>query len=212
MPTPSIQLTARGLGQQFGRLVLFRDMDFSLHAGTSVAVTGANGSGKSTLLRILLGLLTPTVGEVQLQVEAKAVPRAERVQHMGLVAPYLGVYEALSARENLSFLAKARRVPGADDRIAAVLDRVGLADRADDAVGTYSSGMQQRVKVAAALLHEPPILILDEPSTNLDAPGRSMVRTVQDEHVAQGGLLIVATNHASEAETCDRTVAIGAHQ
>jgi heme exporter protein A len=212
MQMPSIQLTARGLGQQFGRLVLFRDMDFSLHAGTSVAVTGANGSGKSTLLRILLGLLTPTVGAVQLQVEAKAVPRAERVQHMGLVAPYLGVYEALSARENLSFLATARRVPEADDRIAAVLDRVGLADRADDAVGTYSSGMQQRVKVAAALLHEPPILILDEPSTNLDEPGRAMVRAVQDEHVAQGGLLIVATNHASEAETCDRTVAIGAHR
>lgn len=212
MPTPSIQLTARGIGQQFGRLVLFRDMDFALHAGTSVAVTGANGSGKSTLLRIVLGLLTPTVGEVQLQVDAEAVPRAERVQHMGLVAPYLGVYEALSARENLSFLAQARSVPGADDRIAAVLERVGLTNRADDAVGTYSSGMQQRVKVAAALLHEPPILILDEPSTNLDAPGRAMVRAVQDEHVAQGGLLIVATNHASEAETCDRAIAIGAHQ
>ncbi|MFO8232765.1 MAG: heme ABC exporter ATP-binding protein CcmA [Longimonas sp.] len=212
MPTPSIQLTARGIGQQFGRLVLFRDMDFALHAGTSVAVTGANGSGKSTLLRIVLGLLTPTVGEVQLQVDAEAVPRAERVQHMGLVAPYLGVYEALSARENLSFLAQARSVPGADDRIAAVLERVGLTNRADDAVGTYSSGMQQRVKVAAALLHEPPILILDEPSTNLDAPGRAMVRAVQDEHVAQGGLLVVATNHASEAETCDRAIAIGAHQ
>ena len=212
MPTPSIQLTARGIGQQFGRLVLFRDMDFTLHAGTSVAVTGANGSGKSTLLRILLGLLTPTVGKVQLQVDAEAVPRAERVQHMGLVAPYLGVYDALSARENLSFLATARRVPGGSDRIAAVLARVGLADRADDLVGTYSSGMQQRVKVAAALLHEPPILILDEPSTNLDAPGRAMVRAVQDEHVAQGGLLIVATNHASEADTCDRTVAIGAHR
>ncbi len=212
MHTAQIQLTAQGLGQQFGRLVLFRQMEFALHAGTSVAVTGANGSGKSTLLRILLGLLTPTVGTVQLQVDAEAVPRAERVQHMGLVAPYLGVYDALSARENLSFLATARRVPDADTRIAAVLDRVGLTNRANDAVGTYSSGMRQRVKVAAALLHRPPILILDEPSTNLDAPGRSMVRALQEEHVAQGGLLIVATNHASEAATCDRTVAIGTYQ
>lgn len=212
MNTSHIQLSTKGLGQQFGRLVLFREMEVTLHGGESVAVTGANGSGKSTLLRILLGLLTPTVGEVQLQVDAEAVPRADRARKMGLVAPYLGVYDALSARENLAFLAQARRVSDPDRRIAAVLDRVGLAARADDLVDTYSSGMRQRVKVAAALLHRPPVLLLDEPSTNLDAPGREMVQAVQDEHLRRGGLLVVATNRASEAKERDRIIDIGAHQ
>ena len=212
MSIPRIQLTTEGLGQQFGRLVLFRQMDVAMRQGESVAITGANGSGKSTLLRILLGLLTPTVGTVKLWVDGEAVPRAERVEHMGLVAPYLGVYDALSARENLSFLAQARRVSNPNARIDNVLCRVGLAARADDAVGTYSSGMRQRVKVAAALLHQPPILVLDEPSTNLDAPGRSMMQTVQEEQVQHGGLVIVATNHASEAEGRDRVVAIDAHR
>lgn len=212
MPDLPLRLTARGLGQQFDRLVLFREMHFAAHHGEFVAITGANGSGKSTLLRILLGLLTPTVGAVQLQVDGQAVPRTERVQHMGLVAPYLGVYDALSARENLTFLAQARRVRRREARIEAVLDRVGLAARAHDRVGTYSSGMRQRVKVAAALLHRPPILILDEPSTNLDAPGRAMVQAVQDEHVQQGGLLIVATNHASETAGADQTIRIDAKQ
>ena len=212
MNPPHIQLTTTGLGQQFGRLVLFREMAVTLHGGTSVAVTGANGSGKSTLLRILLGLLTPTVGEVTLRLDDAPVERADRARQMGLVAPYLGVYDALTARENLAFLAQARRVPDPDQRIAAVLDRVGLAARADDLVDTYSSGMRQRVKVAAALLHRPPVLLLDEPSTNLDAPGREMVQAVQDEHLRRGGLLIVATNRASETEQRDRVIDIGAYQ
>ena len=212
MNTPRIQLTTTGLGQQFGRLVLFREMEVTLHGGTSVAVTGANGSGKSTLLRILLGLLTPTVGEVTLRLEDRPVERADRARQMGLVAPYLGVYDALTARENLAFLAQARRVSDPDQRIAAVLDRVGLVARADDLVDTYSSGMRQRVKVAAALLHRPPVLLLDEPSTNLDAPGREMVQAVQDEHLRRGGLLIVATNRASETEQRDRVIDIGAYQ
>lgn len=211
MQTPSIQLTARGLGQQFGRLVLFREMGFTLHGGESVAVTGANGSGKSTLLRILLGLLTPTVGEVTLHLEGAPVERADRARQMGLVAPYLGVYDALTARENLSFLAQARQIPQAETRINQVLAQVGLAARADDLVDTYSSGMRQRVKVAAALVHRPPVLLLDEPSTNLDAPGRAMVQAVQEEHLRRGGLLIVATNRASETEQRDRIIDIGAH-
>lgn len=210
MDTPRIELTADGLGQQFGRLVLFRDMAFTLREGASVAITGANGSGKSTLLRILLGLLTPTVGEVTLQLDGTPVERAERPQQMGLVAPYLGVYDALSAAENLAFLARARRLPDAEARIEEVLAQVGLANRADDAVGTYSSGMRQRVKVAAALLHRPPVLLLDEPSTNLDAPGRAMIEAVQQEHLSRGGLLVVATNHATEAEGRDRVIDIGA--
>ena len=204
----SITLTAEGLGQQFGSLLLFRQMSFTLRGGESVAITGSNGSGKSTLLRILLGLLTPTVGTVSLHLDGTAVEDAGRPLQIGLVAPYLGVYDALSARENLQFLAQARRLAASTERIYAVLDRVGLAERADDRVGTYSSGMRQRVKYAAALLPKPPVLMLDEPSTNLDAPGRAMVEAVQQDHIERGGLVVVATNRSDETDGRDRVLSV----
>lgn len=201
-------LDVDAIGHRFGRLVLFRQLSFSLDGGHSLAITGANGSGKSTLLRILAGVLTPTRGTVTLTVGGQAVPREERPLHTGLVAPYVNVYDGLSARENLAFLAEARQLAGADDRIAAALDRVGLADRADDLVGTYSSGMKQRVKYAAAGLTEPPLLLLDEPSANLDAAGLDMVDAVMAHQRAADALLVVATNVAAEADRCDRALCV----
>lgn len=204
MPT----LLADRLGHRFGRLVLFRDVSFTLEGGSSLAVTGSNGSGKSTLLRILAGVLRPRKGEVQLQVEGVPVALEHRPLHTGLVAPYLNVYDGLTARENLQFLAEARQFPGADARVEAVLDQVDLASRADDLVATYSSGMKQRVKFAAALLARPPLLLLDEPTVTLDAAGRTMVEAVKAAQVEAGRLLVVATNRAEEAATCDRTISV----
>ena len=204
MPT----LRANNLGQRFGRLLLFRRMSFTLEGGTSLAVTGANGSGKSTLLRILAGVLSPKAGSVSLSVEGQSISDEAHPLHAGLVAPYLNVYDDLTARENLQFLSQTRALPGPEARIATVLDDVGLGARGNDLVGTYSSGMKQRVKVAAALLAEPPLLLLDEPSTNLDTMGVDMVERVMDQQQARGGLLVVATNRADEAAAHDRTIRI----
>lgn len=203
-----MQFEVEGLGKRFGRRVLFRDLSFSLAPGQSLAVTGANGSGKSTLLRILAGLMTPTKGAVTLTLGGRPLPPEERPLHVGFVAPYLNVYDDFSARENLHFLARARRLPGASERIASVLDLVALSDRADERVKTYSSGMKQRVKYAAALLSEPPLLLLDEPSSNLDVAGIEMVERVMAHQLAQGRLLVVATNDAREAERCERALRI----
>ncbi|MFO8098252.1 MAG: ATP-binding cassette domain-containing protein [Salinibacter sp.] len=156
-------LAVDNVGHRFGSLLLFRRLAFSLAGGESVAVTGANGAGKSTLLRILAGVLSPKAGAVTLTVDGRDVSEEDRPLHAGLVAPALGVYDDLTARENLRFLAAARRLANASARIESVLDRVGLADRARDLVSTYSSGMRQRVKYAAALLTDPPLLLLDEP-------------------------------------------------
>jgi heme exporter protein A len=205
-------LRAENVGQRFGRLLLFRRLSFELDGGTSLAVTGANGSGKSTLLRILAGVLTPKAGTVALEVEGEAVPAERRPLQTGLVAPYLNVYDELTARETLAFLARARRLAGADARIDAALDRVGLAGRADDPVGTYSSGMRQRVKYAAALLPEPPLLLLDEPSANLDAAGVDMVESVVRHQLDAGRLVVVATNRPDEAARCDRSLRIEDHR
>ena len=208
MPT----LTADAVGQRFGSLLLFRRLSFTLNAGHTLAITGSNGSGKSTLLRILAGVLRPKAGAVTLQEGGKTIPTEERPLRTGLVAPYLGVYEQLSAYENLAFLAETRRLPDAASRIPAALERVQLASRAHDLVGTYSSGMKQRVKYAAAILAEPPLLLLDEPSANLDAAGMEMVRDVMDAQQTSGRLLIVATNLPDEAALCERQMRIEDHR
>ncbi|MFB6249082.1 MAG: heme ABC exporter ATP-binding protein CcmA [Salinibacter sp.] len=205
-------LAADAVGHRYGSLLLFRRLSFEMGGGDSLAVTGANGAGKSTLLRILAGVLAPKAGRVRLTIEGEAVSPEAHPRRVGLVAPALGLYDPLSARENLAFLARARRLSGAGRRVAATLDRVGLADRADDPVATFSSGMRQRVKYAAALLADPPLLLLDEPAANLDAAGRDTVEAVVAEQRGRGGMVVVATNRADEAARHDRTLRIEDHR
>ncbi len=202
------KLTCENLAKRFGRRLVFREMSFCLEGGRTLAVTGANGSGKTTLLRILAGVLRPTAGRVGLEVSGSSVSAVRRPLCTGLVAPALGVYDGLTARENLAFLARARGLKAASSRIETLLAEVGLAGRADEPVRAYSSGMKQRVKYAAALLAEPPLLLLDEPSANLDAAGRTMVDHVVERHRAREGLLVLATNDPQEAARCDETLCV----
>jgi heme exporter protein A len=199
------RLSADALTMRFGRRVLFRALSFTAVAGEPLAVVGANGSGKSTLLKLLAGVLTPAAGAVSLHLDGRAVTAEERPRCVGFVAPYLQLYDPFSARENLRFLAAARRLPGAPARIAEALDRVGLAARADDRLATYSTGMRQRLRLAAALLHAPPVLLLDEPSSTLDAAGRALVA---DLVATADGVVVVATNDDEEAALCPRTVSL----
>ena len=202
------RIEAEEVGKRFGRRVVFTRLSASFHGGEVVAITGRNGSGKSTLLRILAGLLTPSSGRVTAYSNGSAMPSDAITPRTGFVAPYLNVYESFSARENLEFIARARGLPRPADRIAGVLGRVGL-DAADEApVSTYSSGMTQRVRLACAVLHEPAVLMLDEPTTNLDPAGRNVVRQMIADHSRGSGLVIVATNDAAEAALCDREIRI----
>ena len=202
-------LTVADLGHRYGRRVLFRDLSFQVDGGEAVAVTGVNGSGKSTLLRLVAGIETPARGAVTLEVGGREVPVADRPAAVGLAGPALGLYGALSARETLRFLARARGLPDGVARADAVLERVGLAERADDLVGTYSSGMQQRVRLATALLHEPRLLLLDEPTATLDAAGRALVAGIVQAQTTSGGLVLLATNDPAEVALCSRSVEVG---
>lgn len=202
------ELVARSLAQRFGRLLLFRELSFEIEEGMVVAVTGPNGSGKSTLLKILAGILQPTEGSVVLTNKSRTITAEERPLHTGFVAPYLQVYGAFSARENLMFQVKARGLKEATDRVDEVLDRVALYDRADDTVDTFSSGMYQRLRLASALLTEPVLLLLDEPFANLDASGRAIVDQIMAEQRRRGTLQVMATNLADYAERCDEVVCI----
>lgn len=207
---PAPHLVADGLARRFGRRVLFEGLALEVGPGEAVAVTGPNGSGKSTLLLILAGLLAPSAGTVRLALGGRPVPTEERPLCVGLASPALQLYGDLSAEENLGFLAEARRLPEGRRRAAALLERMGLGGRGADAVKTFSSGMRQRLRIAAALLPAPALLFLDEPGANLDEAGRALVADVVRAQRAAGGAVVLATNVDDEAALCDRALRLGA--
>jgi heme exporter protein A len=197
-----IRLKVSGLKRVFNRRTVFSGIGFEIGETDSLAVTGRNGSGKSTLLKIVAGILSPTRGSIELSLDSAAVSADWRYRYIGFVAPYLQLYDEFSAIENLEFFKKARglretRPPGE------LLGWLGLEDRKNDPLRTYSSGMKQRVKYAFALLHDPPLLLLDEPTSNLDAAGIEIVYRIIEEQKKRG-IVIVATNNQEDFPHCAR--------
>jgi ABC-type multidrug transport system ATPase subunit len=180
-------IRARRLAKRFGDKEVLRDLDVDLERGGFLLVTGRNGSGKSTLLRLFAGLLAPSGGE--LHVEA---PR-------GTIG-YLGheplLYRELTAAENLELYGRLYRVPERRERIGMLLERYGLWDARHERVGSYSRGMQQRLALCRALLHEPELILLDEPYAALDREGIALLDAELAE-LARTRTLAVAS-HAPE--------------
>ncbi|MBI1806367.1 MAG: ABC transporter ATP-binding protein [Ignavibacteria bacterium] len=197
-----VNLIASDLTKFFNRRKIFSDISFTLHYGSSVAITGRNGSGKSTLLKILAGVLSSTKGEVDIQIDGKDIDLEHRHQIVGFVSPYLQMYDEFTGWENLDLFRRVRGVDVRDELLLDLIRRVNLFDRRNDFVRTYSSGMKQRLKYAFALLHRPPILFLDEPSANLDNEGIATVYDMMEEQ-KQKGILVVATNVAAEQSHCE---------
>lgn len=199
-----MRIEGRGLRKVFNRRVIFRDVSFVLGEGEVLLVTGRNGSGKSTLVKIISHVLSPTAGTVVFALDGVPV-KGMVARHVGLVSPYLQLYDEFTAAEHLRFAMTIRGLRpdpgGADD----VLRRVGLHHRREDPVRTYSSGMKQRLKYAFALLHRPPVLLLDEPMSNLDAEGVAMVHGVMEEQRGRG-VLVVATNDLTDLDRYDARV------
>jgi len=205
----ALRLTAIGVTKEFNRRTIFHDVSFSLSQGESLAITGRNGSGKSTFVKVIAGLLSATRGKVEYSAEGKPLGIENLRYHIGLVSPYLQLYDEFSGSENLELLSKIRSDAGVDARrIQEVLESVGLWERKSDHVRTYSSGMKQRLKYAFAVLHRPSLLILDEPTSNLDYDGIAMVKKVVEAQ-KNTGVLIVATNDAVEAGWCSSNIELG---
>lgn len=209
---PDLRIRLDDVGHRFGVRQVFRGIDLDVSAGQVCTVTGPNGSGKSTLLRIVAGLLAASEGTVAVTVQGQAQSAAERRHFLGYVSPDLTLYRELTAAENLQFFARLRGIALTRDDLIARLTQVGLRGRGRDLVGTYSSGMRQRLKYAFALLACPPILLLDEPTANLDVGGVAIVEAIvaaQRTRVG-GGLTILATNEPRELEWGDMTVRVDA--
>jgi len=193
----ALEVEALGLEHFYAGRRGLAAVSFALRTPGAVAVTGPNGSGKSTLLRLLAGLLRPTAGRSVVRLAGRTVEPAERRTIIGFVSPELAFYDELSCRENLVFAAEARGARGAEALARAALEPVGLDTRAHDRVTALSSGMKQRLRLAFALLHRPPLLLLDEPGSHLDEEGKALVERVVREQ-ARAGLVVIATNEERE--------------
>lgn len=200
-----LTLEVKNVKKEFNRRVIFDRISFELSTHDSLSVTGRNGSGKSTLVKIISGVLSPTAGSVILNVNGTSIPVENRRRYLGFVAPYLQLYDEFTGYENLALAARIRGRREDNVEIERLLSLVGLLNCKDDRVGTYSSGMKQRLKYAFALLHRPPLLILDEPMSNLDQNGIDFVRHIIEVQ-KKNGILIVATNDVEEARMCDQNV------
>ena len=172
-------------------------LSLTLRAGETLVVAGANGSGKSTLLRLLCGLQRPSAGEVIYQVGGRRLRPSEARHLIGWVAPDLQLYRELTALENLEFFAQVRGLRRTRAELEALLGEIGLPGRGDDLLAAYSSGMAQRLRYAYALLHQPPVLLLDEPTATLDERGAAVVERIVEAQRARG-ITVIATNDQRE--------------
>lgn len=204
----AMKLVASRLSRSFGPRRIFGPLSFEVQPGHVLGVAGANGSGKTTLLKTLCGLLRPTTGTVHLEGSARLTPR-EAPLLIGWVAPDLNLYAELTPAENLSFFARVAGRPAALPWIEERIRGVGLDPTRLRGATTrsLSTGMRQRLKLAFATLADPPVLLLDEPSSNLDEPGRAIVMKVVAEQ-RQRGLAVIASNDPRDLALADETIAV----
>ena len=200
-----MKLIADNIEKRFGYRSVLQAVCFELPAKGTMVITGRNGSGKSTLARIICGLLSPSAGAIAYHLNGRVLHKGEIFAHIGLVAPYLQLYRDLSAWENLVFMARSRGQQAAQADILAVLDQVGLKKREHDLLKHYSSGMLQRAKYAAAIYHTPALLVLDEPTANLDDEGKQVVYELIESR-SGAGTTIIATNEPDETRFGDTSV------
>lgn len=191
-------LEVRGLSKRFGSVTALSDVSFAVPYGAVTGFIGGNGSGKTTTIRTLLGLTVPTAGEAYVA----GRPIAEHLEpHLvvGASLDRIGAHPGLSGRRHLALLATAAHLPS--ERTDEVLELVGLEGAADRKVKTYSTGMRQRLALAAALLSDAQILVLDEPSTGLDPLGIRWLRELLRTRADDGCAVFVSTHHVADLET-----------
>jgi heme exporter protein A len=203
-----IRIELADVGLDYGARRVLAGVSLELRAGETLVVAGANGSGKSTLLRAICGLLRPSRGAVRAHLggEAHAPERAPWL--FGWVAPDLQLYRELTALENLRFFADVRGLRRSDAELEALLEELGLGGRGGDLLAAYSSGMAQRLRYAYALLHRPPVLLLDEPTVTLDERGAAVVERVVGAQRARG-ITVLATNDPREERFGDYVLRLG---
>ncbi len=200
------------LAKFYGKTEVFRGLNFQLGDARCIGIQGPNGSGKSTLMKCLSGLLRPSEGSIRWEIGGRPVRNQDLRYYAGFAAPYIHFYNELTVIENLSFIRQLRTGTGQSitkkpapvqsqkdpDHLSEIIELTGLSGLSGRDFGTLSSGQQQRVRLAGALVPDPLILMLDEPGTNLDADGISLVTDLVSSHLERGGLVFLSSNREEE--------------
>jgi len=200
----ALAIEVKGLTKRFGERVVVDHIDLAVPRGRIVGFLGPNGSGKTTTIRMLCGLLTPDDGTgtclgLDIRTDAPEIKR-----RVGYMTQRFSLYEDLSIEENLDFIARVYAVPNRSTRVREALQRLGLQARAKQLAGTLSGGWKQRLALAACLLHQPELLLLDEPTAGVDPQARREFWDQIHTLAAQGITVLVSTHYMDEAERCHR--------
>lgn len=195
------KLSFQNVTKTFGRRLIFKDINREFLSGNIYGFSGRNGSGKSTLIQIASGIISPTKGKIEHLFDNKEIIPEKLHNYIGFVSPYLVLYDEFTAEENLYHFSKIRGIKYSAERSEFLLNEFELFPRRNDYLKGYSSGMKQRMKFIFALLHNPEILFLDEPTSNLDNIGKDKVyEIIQNE--GKDKLVIVASNEESDLSLC----------
>lgn len=198
-------LKAKSLNKTFGRRLIFKELNFHFRNDGIYGISGANGSGKSTLVKIIAGINSPSEGKIIHSLNGTEIIPEKLHNYIGFVSPYLVLYDEFSAIENLNHFAEIRDIPLNLERVDYLFNEFKLYDRKNDFVKTYSSGMKQRLKFIFALMHSPRLLILDEPTSNLDEDGKGKVYKIIEEE-SKGNIVIVASNERTDLKLCKEEI------
>lgn len=197
----ALAVQAVGLGKTIDENVILQDLNFEIPCGRYVALLGANGAGKTTLLRILATLIPPSHGRLMMFGEPVRREASALRARLGLIGHNTMLYRDLSVRENLIFFGRLYGLSAPSARADELLDYVGLSSRAHDPVRTFSRGMAQRAAIARTLMHDPELLLADEPFAGLDAPSRRMLERMLERLHDQGKTIILASHDIERSLT-----------
>lgn len=203
----NFSLTLKDVTKIFGRRLIFDKINHSFESGKVYGLAGPNGSGKSTLSKIISGLLEPTHGKVTHELNGEKIIPEKLHNHLGFVSPYLVLYDEFTAEENLFHFSKIRGTDYDSEKAKALLEEFKIYNRRTDLLKAYSSGMKQRMKFIFALLHSPQLILLDEPTSNLDNEGKEKVYEIVKRE-AKNNLVIIASNEDSDLALCSDIVNI----
>jgi len=197
-------IVIKQLAKQFGKLSAIKNLNMIINAGETYGLIGPNGSGKTVLIRMMVGLSRPTAGTVDILGER--MPSRKVSPSLGYMPQLSALYLDLTARENMRFFCNIYGLRGKEQshRIQEMLERVELADRANDVVGKFSGGMRQRLSLACALVHGPRLVLLDEPTVGVDPELRRSFWDYFTQLNREGVTIIVSTHHLDEASRCTR--------
>lgn len=198
-------LSAQSINKTFSRRLIFKDISFKLNLSVIFGISGPNGSGKSTLVKIIANLISPSSGKLVHKFNGNEIKPEALHNHIGLVSPYLVLYDEFTAYENLNYFSEIRGIFFDKERIDDLLNRFLLFNRKEDLVKTYSSGMKQRLKFIFALMHSPQLIVLDEPTSNLDDEGKEVVYKLVKEE-GNKNIVIIASNEKTDLSLCSEMI------